>query len=45
MSWMPPVSVPATVVEETVHEHWLEDMTARLLCRVHGDENEEVSEQ
>jgi hypothetical protein len=26
MSWMPPVSVPATVVEAIVHEKVLEDM-------------------
>jgi hypothetical protein len=45
MSWMPLVSVPATVVEEMVHEHGLEDMTTRLLSRVHGNENEDVSEQ
>jgi hypothetical protein len=42
MSWMPPVSVPATVVEETVHEHGLEDM---IISRVHGDKNEEMPAQ
>jgi hypothetical protein len=29
MSWMPPVIVPATVVEATVHEQIMEDMTTR----------------
>jgi hypothetical protein len=29
MSWMPLVSVPATVVEETAHEHGSEDMMRR----------------
>jgi hypothetical protein len=45
MSWIPPVIVPVTVVEERVHEHGLEDMVNSLFSGVHDDENEETALQ